>query len=420
MKARQLPNMEDYERLTRSPLKGKGGRALVYALTLVLSLLLIFVANRHVSDRLPTISQDHPALTKAKVVELLSRDSSESPYMYEDGSQKGAVQITTLFKAELLDGSDKGQVVEAQQNILSMKADQDPPNLVALGDRVFIARSTPGSQAPWAVYGFERTQLVLLLFAVFALLIVAFGRLKGFNTLVSLLLTCAAVFLVLIPAVLSGHNPYLWTTLTCVYIIVMSQLIINGPNDKALAAGTAAIMGMGVASAIMMIMDKGLKLTGFVSEDSTYLFRINQGVEYDMKAILFCAIMLGATGAVMDVSMDIASSLREIAQTEAGRDMRVLLKSAFEIGRDNIGTMVNTLILAYVGGSFGALLLIVSLNLANLHYLLNSEGMIVEMLQMLIGAFSMLFTIPFAALICSLLYTRRSRRTASGAQRGKR
>lgn len=404
MKKRKL-FIAEYEKLNNPENEKKRRDTLIYFLTLLFSVLFIFAGNRLLSNRLPKFSESHPALFRAKINKIVSQDIKPSEQIFEDGSQKGVEHFTTVFEATFLDGPQKGESVRGEQNILSLKLDVAPTNLVFEGDTVYLAASTPGTSSPWTVYGFDRVSSVFWLFIFFALLLIAFGRLKGVNTLLSLLLTCGAVFFVLIPAVLSGHNAYLWTTVVCIFIVVMSLLIINGFNEKTLAAGLASIMGMSVASLLMVIMNASMKLTGFINEEAGYLTRVNPGVEYDIKAIMFCAIILGATGAVMDVSMDIASSLCELSGTEEGKRFSNLVKSGFEIGKDSIGTMANTLILAYVGGSFVSLLLIVSLNLNNLRFLLNSEGMIVELLQMLIGAFSMLFTIPFATIISAFLYS---------------
>lgn len=414
MQKRKL-HIAEFEDLNDSAHEHKRRRRIIYAATLLFSLLFIFAGNRLLSNRLPNFSESHPALYRATVTEILSQDVRQSEQIFEDGSQKGIEHFTTIFAATLKEGARKGESVEVIQDILSLEVNVAPTNLVQVGDTIYIAAATPGAAAAWSVYGFERSSSILILFLVFAFLLIAFGLFKGLNTLLSLLLTCGAVFFVLIPAVLSGHNAYLWTTIVCIFIIVMSLLVINGFNEKTLAAGSASIMGMSVASLLMLIMNASLKLTGFVNEEASYLSRINPGISYDIKAIMFCAIMLGATGAVMDVSMDIASSLHELSLTEAGKSLPLLIKSGFAIGKDSIGTMANTLILAYVGGSFISLLLLVALNLNNLRFLLNSEGMIVELLQMLIGAFSMLFTIPFATLICALLYTRNHRRNSLNA-----
>ncbi len=400
----------EFDRLNDSAIDQKRRKRLIFIVTLLFSVFFIVFANRLLTQRLPDFSNTQMNLVRAKVLSITKQEIKPSEFIHEDGSQKGLEHFRTLFEAEILDGSMKGKRVSVVQDIVSLQENVEPQMLIKGNETVFIGQSTPGAATEWSVFGFERISNLLILLVIFSALLLLFGRFKGLNTLLSLLITCAAVFLVLIPAVLSGHNPYLWTSIVCIFIILMSLLIINGLNEKTITAGLASIMGMAVASLLMIVMNAFLKMTGFTGEEAMYLSRINPGVSYDIKAIMYSAIMLGATGAVMDVSMDIASSLQELAQSQ-GKDISfsALIKSGIEIGKDSIGTMVNTLILAYVGGSFISLLLLISINLNNLFMLLNSEGMIAELLQMLIGAFSMLFTIPFATLIAAILYTKKYR-----------
>lgn len=133
---------------------------------------------------------------------------------------------------------------------------------------------------------------------------------------------------------------------------------------------------------------------------------LNSADPVDLKAIIFSAIIIGALGAIMDVAMDIASALNELAATTAEPTRKMLLQAGNNIGRDILGMMSNTLILAYIGGSLTIVLLFFAYN-HSLLYLLNKEMVVVEILQAVIGSFGILFTIPFTSFICSRLYVKR-------------
>lgn len=147
-----------------------------------------------------------------------------------------------------------------------------------------------------------------------------------------------------------------------------------------------------------------------------YLLFLNPADPVDLKAIIFSTIIIGALGAIMDVAMDIASALNELAATTAEPTRKMLLQAGNNIGRDILGMMSNTLILAYIGGSLTIVLLFFAYN-HSLLYLLNKEMVVVEILQAVIGSFGILFTIPFTSFICSRLYVKKAgRRYKSGLE----
>jgi uncharacterized membrane protein len=133
-------------------------------------------------------------------------------------------------------------------------------------------------------------------------------------------------------------------------------------------------------------MDRTLALTGVLSEESVYLTYLPMETPIDLKAIIFAAIVIGAIGAIMDVAMSISSALWEIAGTSESASFETLFRSGINIGRDVMGTMANTLILAYIGSSLSVVLLI-SVYSSSLLYLLNREMIVVEILQALVGSF---------------------------------
>ena len=124
-----------------------------------------------------------------------------------------------------------------------------------------------------------------------------------------------------------------------------------------------------------------------------------------MKGIIFAMIIIGALGAVMDVSMSISSSLFELKKKSPHISPRELMKSGFAIGGDMMGTMANTLVLAYIGSSLTCVLLYVSYN-ANLAQVINKEKIVAEILQALAGSMGMLMTLPLTSVICAMTYNR--------------
>lgn len=153
-----------------------------------------------------------------------------------------------------------------------------------------------------------------------------------------------------------------------------------------------------------------LKLTGMVDEDSLYLQMVQTVSPIDLRGIIFAAIIIGALGAIMDVAMDIASSLYELRRNVPDISAGKLISSGFNIGRDVMGTMANTLVLAYIGSGLATTLLLVAYNVTFVE-LMNMELIVVELLQALVGSIGIILAIPLTALICAAIYPHHQRET---------
>ena len=153
-------------------------------------------------------------------------------------------------------------------------------------------------------------------------------------------------------------------------------------------------------------MDVFLNMTGLIEEESIYLVQLYPDDPINLKAIIFAMIIVGAVGAVMDVSMSISSSLFELKTKSPDIKPSELMKSGFTIGRDMLGTMANTLVLAYIGSSLTSVLLLVSYN-ANLGQVINKEMIIAEILQALAGSMGMLLTLPLTSAVCAAIYDKK-------------
>ena len=158
-----------------------------------------------------------------------------------------------------------------------------------------------------------------------------------------------------------------------------------------------------IAGLLTAAMNAIMNITGLVDEQAMYLNDLAGGLTIDLRAVIFAAIIIGATGAVMDVAISIASSLYELNDQLENPTFRTLLRSGFTIGRDMMGTMANTLVLAYIGSSLATVVLIVAYN-ASLTSIFNKEMIVVEVEQALVGSFGILSAIPLTSLLAAWFY----------------
>ena len=348
---------------------------------------------------------------RGKVLEII--DTSVEYYENADNLKKTAI----LFNVKLYEGKFKGRTVKAvqmQDDFIALKSDA-----VKKGDSVIIlqlngdtapslAENTPYQEIfdnPVFVFEeFYRFSSMTVLLLVFVVLLLIFGGIKGLNTLISLVLTCASIFCWFIPSIFNGANLYASSISVCLFIIVMTVIIVNGINKKSLASIAGCFGGVLIAAALSVIMKNAMHINGYLNNDSLYLEALLPGGQKDLVAVLFSAIIIGAVGAVMDVSMSLSSALYELATSVKDISFKQLVKSGFAIGRDMMGTMANTLILAYIGSSLSFILVLIAYNSSFLG-LLNNQIIAFEIMQALTGSIGILCGIPLTTFIASALYS---------------
>ena len=318
--------------------------------------------------------------------------------------------VTVRFKAQALNTALRGKTLDVVQEI--DRSYVFCPKEVEQNDKVLVESYTQDGETHYYFGDYVRVTPLLWLLAIFCVLIIVFSRMQGFKTIVSLGFTCLSVFAVLIPAILNGHNIYFWSIAVCVFITVMTLSIISGFNVKSLCAGIGCVCGVLCAGLTVIIADKFLNMTGLLEEESVYLIQLYPDNPINLKAIIFAMIIVGAVGAVMDVSMSISSSLYEMRIKSPHIRPTELMKSGFTIGRDMMGTMANTLVLAYIGSSLTGVLLLVAYN-ANIEQVINKEMIVAEILQALAGSMGMLLTLPLTSAVCAAVYYNKEEKSDS-------
>jgi len=391
--------LRQYLKSVRGERSTKADRILYIIATIFSVLFLIFGYRYAVKDG-TVLGQDlggvDTAQYRAKIVEVVS--SSDIYSQYSDS----IAERRTVCYAELLDGPNKGKQILVTQVQDSTTLTLDRP--CAVGDKLTIYQGqNEFGESQWFTINHIRSDWLYGLAIFFVLIVLLFGGMKGVRTILSLVFTCLAIFAVMIPLIAAGHNVYLCAILICIFTIVMTLSLVSGWKIKTLAAGIGCTGGVLIAGLITIISEWRLHMTGLVDDDAMLLLFINEETPIDLKGILFAAIIIGAVGATMDVGMDIASALTELSDKKPDIRGFELMRSGFTIGRDIMGTMSNTLVLAYIGSGLHVTLLFMTYY-DSLSEVLNIEMITAEVLQALAGSIGIIFTIPMTTLASVLLF----------------
>ena len=274
------------------------------------------------------------------------------------------------------------------------------------GDNI-IVRDENGS---YAIVDYDRLPAMLLLLVGFAALLILFGGMTGLKALLVLLFAVLLIAKGLIAFILfAPSHIILWTILIGAVITLATQLIVNGRNVKSAGAIIGTIGGILVAGLLAVLAIHFTYLTG-VSEEQAGMLKALYLKDVDFRELLFAGIVLGALGAVMDVAVSIASAQYEMKLLAPKTKFQALVTSGLNVGRDVMGTMANTLVLAYIGGALPLILLISAQEGISLLHIMNLNMIATEVVRSLIGSIGLLCAIPITAYATAFLITIRPRR----------
>lgn len=320
-----------------------------------------------------------------------------------NSSSKSNSLAHNKVSVKITSGTHKNEIVQVD-NLVNDKTYHE--NVVRKGDEVLlnIDENDNGTIKSANIYEVVRYNYLYLLIIVFIILLGIVGGTKGIKSIAALFLTGIVIIKILIPLILSGFNPILVSVVLCIGVSILNLLIISGKNKKTLAAIIGTIGGVIIAAMIALFMSSALRLTGLTDEELQMIIYASQNAAFDYRGLLFAGILMGALGAVMDISMSIASAVNEINSTST-ISTKELIKSGMNVGRDIMGTMANTLILAYVGGSMYTLMLVSTYNMS-LNRILDQDVIASEVLKSLAGSIGLVFTIPITAVAAAVLLSK--------------
>lgn len=361
-----------------------------YICIVLMLILVIFFSNN--IKRTPLLAEDKTEYVKAIVTKVNNLQAGESG---SDSSQ----EVTLLIKS----GRYRGQKVDAYSlNGYLYGAD------CKVGTKVIANISEYGGQLTANVYNYDREFETGVLVCAFLAVMWLVGGKKGINSLLALIFTFIVIIMLYIPMMYIGMSPFAAAIITVILITVVTHILLADLQPKSIAAMLGSIAGVVVAGIIALIFGKTSHITGMNVNEIETLVYVGQNSKLDIGGMLFSGILISSLGAVMDVAMSVASSLNEIKQKVPDIDKKEMFKSGITIGRDMIGTMSNTLILAYVGGSIN-LMMIIYAYAYQMHQVLNMYSVGIDIMKGIAGTMGIILTVPFISLIATAMLCRKKK-----------
>lgn len=367
---------------------------IVLAVALVFFIVLRVIAAPE--DAAPTTDGDYAEYENAVVTNVLSDTT------FADPTADNALRGEQLLLAEVKTGQYKGETLQVSNYVGPLYGGS-----VEVGDGVTLLISTYSDGSHTAtVYEYNRTSMLVIIALAFVLVTVLVGGKVGAKSLVALAITLACLFWLLIPLLIKGAPTLLTVFLVCAYITVVTMVILSGAGRKSVCAMLGTVAGTAIALLFGLLAQKLARISGMRLADVEPLLQLRQtGTPIGLQGLLVGGIVISALGAVMDVAMSIASALTEVHTVAPQMNAKELFRSGMNIGRDMVGTMTNTLILAFLGSGFALVIYLYSLSLSP-HQLLSSSYLAIEVVSGISSSIGVILSVPLTALISSVLLTK--------------
>lgn len=351
----------------------------------------IIAADRlRVTDKEPIVTTLGYSYENAKVIEVV--EDNLSP----DGVRVGY----QMLKVQLTSGEYKGEIVNAtsaEGNLFGAVCKK--------GDSVVVHMSVSGDSKNVSVYSKDRIVAVAAFVGIFLLLICVIGGKNGVKSVIGLVFTFVAIFMIYIPLIYRGFSPFWAAVIITIITTIVTMYLISGIAVKTLCAILGTVIGVLLAGLSAWLFGRVADIDGYNVSNIETLAYVGQIANIQIGGLLFSGILIASLGAVMDVAMSVSSAISEIHDKAPQLGCLELFKSGMNVGRDMMGTMSNTLILAFVGSAVSELVINYAYNLP-FRQIINSYNIGIEIMQGVSGSIGVILTVPAVAVVTAWMLTR--------------
>lgn len=348
-----------------------------------LLLIILFFLLFRGTEKTELMETEGRSFEKAEVTAVLQDNETEN----------GNIAGNQIVRLLLLTGEYKGEQVEAASSsgyLFGAHCEE--------GMKVVAIVNESNGELVASVYSVNREPMIWLMAALFVAIVVLVGGRKGLSSILGLVFTMLCILFIFLPMIYRGISPVLAAVLVTAVTTVVTMCLIDGISKKSAAAMAGTVIGVIIAGIFAWVFSKVTRISGYNVTDIENLIYVGEMTDIRIGELLFAGILIAALGAVMDVGISIASTLNELKETDGTLTAKELFRSGMNVGRDMMGTMSNTLILAFTGGSINTLVFIYAYNY-QYRQIINMYSIGIELMQGLSASMGVILTVPVTSLI---------------------
>lgn len=308
------------------------------------------------------------------------------------GSQRIEVKILT--------GEQKGKVLEIN-NLLSGSMEYD--EFYKEKDKILMVVTDDNGELKGKALSLLRIEKIGGLAFIFVSLLIIYARKVGVQSLLSFIGSVAIIWEYLIPALKKGENVFMITIFTLILLSALIIFLVAGFTKKGTSAFLGTMSGLFVTAALTFMFGDTFRIDG-MNQPLAQSVVFSSAMSINILDIFYSAIVIGASGAAMDIAMDMTATIQELKYHNPKISRKDLIKSGFNVGRSVIGTMTTTLLLAYSGGFLTLLILFLERDTTILQ-ILNMKLVVSEVIKIIIGSIGLVVVAPITTYIASFIYS---------------
>lgn len=374
--------------------QNKNKKRKIFGTVISVALIIIFAVAAYLINKNTHINkiQQREGIfyEKAIVTKVLKNDldfHEETGFLV--GRQTLEVLITT--------GELKGQTLTANNDVTYTNN-----HLSEAGTKLIVQISVSGDLTVASVDTYDRMDSLIIVVIIFSAVLCIVGGKKGVKALMALVFTFVSIFFIFIPLIYQGISPILASIVLAIGATFVTMMLIDGWNAKTVSAIIGTVICVIIAGALAMTFGSMAKISDYTLDASDTLILISRYNKFKIEGLLFSSILIASLGAIMDVSISVASTINEVYENNPVASKKALFKSGLNVGRDMIGTMSNTLILAFTGGYLVSIVLLTAYDIT-LYEIFSSPSVVTEIIQGIAGSIGIFLSVPIVALIASRL-----------------
>lgn len=331
--------------------------------------------------------------TERAIGKVIKTDNSAiiSSGMVQSGEQSCTLEIENgIFQGQELTGV----------NFLSGSLEKD--KIFKVGDRALLTISYENDNIKSVVmsdhYRLNKEMILLVIFAVF---LVIFAGKNGFQAILSFVITVLMIWKILVPCYLKGYSPVWVGIIITAILTAIIIFFVYGVDKRTVAATLGALLGVLTTCILGILFTDLFQIHGAIMPNAESLLYSGYQ-DLDLTAIFMSSIFIGASGAMMDLSVDITSAIAEVVAKKPDISRKEAILSGMNVGRAAMGTMTTTLLLAYSGG-YISLLMVFMAQGTPIDHILNYKYVAAEVLDTVVGSFGLVTVAPFTAVMAGIL-----------------
>lgn len=360
---------------------------------IIFVVLLLFALVKVPAFAQSTASQTvYPEFFKANITNVKSITKQ---------SNGGTTTYYGTLEIKILEGSDKGKIITVNNE------EMGPNSLTKAGQGIIVSRTiAPNGKKYYSFYDTYRLNNLIICLIIFFIAILLIAGLKGLGSISGMIISLAVILIYIVPSIIAGQDPLTVTLLGSIVILLTTTYLAHGISRKTTIALVSTLISLLLTAAFAKVAVDFNHITGLGNEDF-YNLLIGTTKIINIKGLFLSAIIISTLGALNDITTTQSATILELKIANPKLKFLNLFEKGLAVGREHIASLVNTLVLAYVGSAFAVFIFLV-LNPSKTPYwvILNNEIVSDEIVRIIAGSMGLLLSVPIVTFLASYIFSK--------------